>query len=91
MFFLKKLIFLAEGDSKIDGFSSPSMISFFTYTTEVWGDCSAILGETMVDVTELVEVVYDGDVGADVVIAAREYRCYIFSEDEAVRRKRDHI
>lgn len=45
----------------------------------------------MVDVTELVEVVYDGDVGADVVIAAREYRCYIFSEDEAVRRKRDHI
>lgn len=32
----------------------------------------------MVDVTELVDEVYDGDVGVDVVIAVKEYWRYIF-------------
>ncbi len=77
IFFLKKLIFLAEGDSSTDIFSS-SAFSFFTDT-----DVSGVvgyginMGETMVDVTELDDVedeVNENDGLDDVVIAEKHIK-----------------
>lgn len=68
---------MADGDSKTKAFSSTSLISFFIVTEEMGGVCGTNLGETMVEVTELAEEVYDGDDGVD-EIATKEV--YVVSE-----------